>query len=175
MRIRRTMRITAGAAGAALAVLALLAASTLPTMRLACLYLASLFCCPLACEGEVVYGFICFLAAGLCALLICPVKIYALLFVLFFGHYIQFQIFIARRIFSRAGRFLMKAAYCNIFAFITGFGIYLFMPQAFRNMTPTLWIGIIATLQVCFVILDRLNHSMLMFYHAHIQSKLFPR
>ena len=174
MRIRYSTCITIGAAGAALAILMLLAASILPTMRLACLYLASLFCCPLACEGEPLYGFVCFLTAGICALLLSSVKIYALLFLLFFGHYIQFQVFIERRIFSVAGRFLIKAVYCHAFALMTLFGISLLIPHAFDSIAPKIKLIIAVSCQIGFIILDRLNHITLHLYHTRIQPKLFP-
>lgn len=107
--------LTMGAAVCALTLLFLYAASVLPTGRIACCFLASLFVYALAYEGAYGSAILAFLAASALAFFLLPQKATLIPYLTLLGHYGIFKRAVDMNVPGRAGRFIAKWLYCNIF------------------------------------------------------------
>ena len=109
-----TKQIAYGAMAAALCALCLLAAGTLPTMRLAFLFLSSLFVYVLTERKCYAAGVASFAAAAALGLLIVPNKLILAPYIGLLGHFGIVKPALVSRVNSRGVLFLLLMGYSNI-------------------------------------------------------------
>lgn len=114
--------ITLSAMCIALGVLCLFAAAVLPTCRVACLFLSSLFIYVLCCEQLYIPGILIYLGTAFLGFFIIPDRSFVLLYVAILGHYGIFRSWLGTRINDGLTRVLLRLIYLNCFL---GIGIYL--------------------------------------------------
>ena len=108
----------------ALTVLALYAASVLPSGKLACYFLASLFVYALSFEGAYTAAFLSYVASSLLAFLLIPDKLSLLPFFALLGHFGIFKAFAQAHMRDRFIRFVAYLIYCTVFTGIGALGAF---------------------------------------------------
>ena len=160
----------------ALTMLFLFAAATLPTGRLVCYLLASVFVFALTNEGMYLGAILSFLATSALCWLIIPGKLSIAPYIIILGHYCIFKDFLKNRIGDRVIGFALRLLYCNLF---TGAGIalaiYVFnLDLAALVPEMPLWL-IVAVLEAGFICLDLLTTMCRTIYINRIRISLDKR
>lgn len=170
--------ITYGAMCAALTVLSLYAASVLPTMKIACMFLSSVFIYVLASESAFVAAILTFAASAAISFMIIPDKMYAAIYVALIGHYGIFRAFITGRTGDRILEFCLRMLYCNVF---TGAAILVAIGWLSYDFAATIagfdlpvW-ALIVILEASFAAFDVLHFICQKFYNERIRPYLVPR
>ena len=175
-KLTPTLRITLSAMTVALTILFLFAAATLPTGRLVCYLLASVFVFALTNEGMYLGAVLSFIATSARAWLIIPGKLSVAPYIIILGHYCIFKDFLRNRIGDRVIGFALRLLYCNLF---TGAGIalaiYVFnLDLAALMPEMPLWL-IVAVLEAGFICLDILTSLCRTIYINRIRNSRIKR
>lgn len=176
--LRTTQVITIGAISAALCTACLYVASQALTFRLALIFIASLCTIPLAFEGKTGASVISYLAGGLLSLLICPQKFPAAAYLLLFGSYAIFKIWIDRRVFRKS---LLYGIKCAVFCTLLGIGVLIafqlsILPAkivSFLQM-PKVLLLLPCGIVLC-IILDAAYASAFSIYQTRLRSQIFSK
>jgi len=179
MRIDLSKKISLGAMAAALGLLCLYAAAVLPTGRIACLFLSSLFVYVLAGEEEYLFSMLVFLLTAGLSLLLLPEKAPAAAYILLLGHYGIWKTFLERRVKDRVLRFLLKLIYCNLAVFLgalaLGFLMGGFSALPVGSLPGWSWWLLVLLLQAVFSVGDFLYSLCCKFYDNVLRNYLLPR
>lgn len=176
-RLSLSYRLTLGAMIAALTLLALYAATVLPTGRIACYFLSSIFIYVLVCEKAYASAIACFLAICGLAYLLIPDKTTLMPYAFLLGHYGIFKQIADTRISHTIPRVLAKLIYCNLW---TSPAVYIAAKvlgaSQLTQLLPdvALWILIIAA-EFAFVAFDLLYAFCQRIYEANIRKSLITR
>lgn len=175
-RITAAQKLTLGAMTTALTLLALYAASMLPTGRVACYFLSSVFVYTLCSERAYLSAFAAFLATAILAFFILPDRTALLPYVFLLGHYGIVKTWLECTLKDQVIIWVLKLFYCNIF---TGLGIF----SAIRLLNvdilallPQLadWLLVLLA-EVAFVTYDVIFTVAARLYDARIRRAILPR
>lgn len=174
MKLSASTKISLAAMAAAISVVMLYAAGMIPNIRLVLLLVSSVTIYALLCEGEFLFAFLAYIAAGLISLLIVPDKTFAFLYIGLFGHYAIFKVFIDSKVKDKIIAHCIKLLYCNAFLAL---GIFLAL-KVFNIAVPDIslpqWLIIVAA-EVLLIVFDLLQSFAFRIYEYRIRSTLVPR
>lgn len=176
MKLSESKKISIGAMVIALNVVILYAASVLPTGRLACYFISSLFIYALICERAFLTAFVSFAATVGIGFMLLPNKTALIPYALLLGHYGLFKRFIDLRIEDGAIRLVIKLLYCNLFTGIGVGGALAIFGSQWMEYLPQIpvWLLVIIA-QAAFILLDYLYALCQRFYEARIRKFIAPR
>ena len=169
-RLTGAYRISLTAMMMAFSLLFFYLGTMLPTGRLVCYFVSSIFIAPLAYEDEVGLSVIAFIGAALLGLLIVPNKLNVIPYVLFFGHYGIGKYFIEKKCGKLLG-FLIKFVYFNICFVACYFLVKDLLFSAEALATIPVWIIFVGA-QVVFLIYDFAYSLGLDIYFRYIRKRL---
>ena len=177
MRIQLSKKISLSAMVSALSLLFLYASAVLPTMRITCLFLSSVFVYVLAGERMYAFSVLAYLSSSALSFLILPDKMPAVLYTLLLGHYGIFKVFMQERIKDKFVCFFLKLIYCDVFAFIIVLGIVFFYANLSLPVQIPVWGWWVSVLvlQVVFISYDVLYSLCARFYDNMLRNYLLPR
>ena len=113
LKLSPAKQITLSAMCIALTVLSLYAAAVLPTMRIACYFLSSVFVYILCAEQAYLSAFLVYAASVALGLLLLPSKAALIPYALLLGHYGIFKTFLDEHIGDRLVGSVLKLLYCD--------------------------------------------------------------
>ena len=165
-------RITFSAICLALTVIFLYAASALSTGKLAVLGLSSLLCGICVSMHGVRYGIALYIGASLLSLLLLPNKMFALLYVLFAGHYPIVKLYI-EKINKLIPEWILKILFFNLILTVIYIIAKTFFVSTLTNVTillvmKYLWLAILI-LQVIFCLYDWMLSYMIGYFHQFLR------
>ncbi len=170
-------QITLGAMVVSLTVLMLYAATVLPTGKLACYFIASLFVYALSYEGIYGIAILSYIASSLLAFLLIPDKLSLIPFFALLGHFGIFKAFAQVHLRDRFIRFVSYLLYCSVFTavgavaafYLLGFNILENIPFGLPVYAAVLVLeAAFAAYAAVFLICQR-------FYETRIRNSLLPR
>lgn len=169
-------KVTLGAMICALTLLCLYAGNTLPTGRLACIFLSSVFVYALACEGAYASALLSFAACSCLAFFVLPNKLLLVPYCFLLGHYGIFKSFIEKKLHDRSMQLIIKLLYCNA---LTAAGVAvatLILNYDIMTMLPKLPVWLIVMIaEVAFVAYDVVFSLVCRIYEARIRNSILPR
>ena len=115
LKLSLSKQVALGAMCIALTVLCLYAASVLPTMRIACYFLSSVFVYVLCAEQAYMTALLIFAASGGICFLLVPDKTALLPYVFLLGHFGIFRSFLSVHLKDPVASLLVRLLYCNLF------------------------------------------------------------
>lgn len=174
--LRFSHKITLGAMASALTLVALYAASVLPSGRLVCFFLSSLFVYALCAEGAYMSAFVSFLTSAALAFFLIPDKNVLIPYAILLGHYGIFRTFIGTRVKDFLLRIVLLLIYCNAF---TAIGLLIaigILRLDVMALLPDLglWLLIIIA-EAGFILLNILYAIAVRYYDIRLRRLLIPR
>lgn len=170
--------VTIGAMCAALTVLCLYAASALPTLKLAFIFLSSVFVFMLADEEAYGAATLSFAASGFAGFLILPDKLYLFPYVALLGHYGIFRTWLDRRMADKLLRFFLCMLYCNAFAGLSllaaVYALRIDIVSTLAALPVPGWL-IVPALEAVFALFDLLYWISQKIYLERVKSYIVPR
>ncbi|HWS29885.1 MAG TPA: hypothetical protein VN512_07160 [Clostridia bacterium] len=176
-KLSASKQITLGAMVVALTVLMLYAASVLPTAKLACYFIASLFVYALSFEGVYGAAILSYIASSLLAFFLIPDKLSLIPFFALLGHFGIFKAFAQTHIRDRFIRFFSYLIYCSVFTaagalaafYLLGFNILENIPLGLPVYAAVLILeAVFVSYAVLFMFCQR-------FYENRIRDNLLPK
>ncbi len=160
----------------ALTVLSLYAAVVLPTIRIACYFLSSLFVYVLCAEQAYASALMIYLAsAGVCFLLV-PQKAALLPYVFLLGHFGIFRSYLSARLKDPVAGFIVRLLYCNLFfALALLLSVFAFHFDITVLKIPVPFWAVVPILQVIFIAFDILYAASEKYYATHLRNFVIPR
>ena len=176
LKLSPTKQITLGAMCIALTVLSLYAAAVLPTMRIACWFISSVFVYILCAEQAYFSALLVYAASTALAFLILPSRMALIPYAFLLGHYGIFKTFLDERLGDRFVGSLLKLLYCNLFFALAVLLAVFVMKYDLSALTlpVPLW-AVVPLLQIAFLLYDFLYFTCQKFYLAHIRNAVIPR
>lgn len=161
----------------ALTVLMLYAASVLPTGKLACYFVASLFVYTLSYEGVYGTAVLSYVASSLLAFMLIPDKLSLVPFFALLGHFGIFKAFAQTHIRDRFIRFILYLLYCTVFT--TGGALAAFYLLDF-NILANIPFGLpvyvaVLALEAAFAVYAALYLICQRFYESRIRNSLLSK
>lgn len=179
-KISSVTRLTVSAMTTALGVLFMFGASLLPAGKLGLLFLASLVIwIPLNERGGVLSAILCYLATAGVTFLIVPNKLYAGVYLIFFGLYGFLKLGLDSLIPDRIIAFIVRLIVVNgiavlvvlIGGMILGQSVFAMIPE---NYDYPLYIAIPA-LELAFAAYELLYTFCISMFDSHLRDKIIPR
>jgi len=170
-RFKRTAhRVSLTAMFASMSLLFLYLAAVLPTARFAMYFLSSVFIMGLVLEKEIGLAFLMYIAvSALAMLLTMPSIVYALPYVIFFGHYGLGKYYLETRVKDKVIRYILKLLYYNVALII----IYLIARATMIDILDVLPIWVLIPIaEAAFVLYDYLFTKVTAYYFNNIRRFL---
>ncbi|MEG1560047.1 MAG: hypothetical protein RRY79_03825 [Clostridia bacterium] len=176
MKLSSTKKLTLGAMVVTLTVLSLYLTVAIPYVKMACLFISSLFVFILADEGAYLSAVLSYLAATAIAFFIIPDKLIWAAYAILCGHFGIFKTFLGTKLKDPVIGFALRLLYCNVFLgigiavaiYIIGFDI------GTLNLTIPLW-AILIVLEIALVAFDILYSFMQKIYIFRFKNLLISK